>query len=50
MDYAHECKYVRCDDKTCRALKDPGDSIAELKAAVAHWRTHQHLGGCSHGH
>lgn len=56
MDFpnAHEnyveggCRYEACDDPACRALKEPGTE-AELRAALAHWRTHRVDGGCAHG-
>lgn len=39
--------HVHCDER-CRALVDP-QSLPEALAAVAHWRSHSYLSGCSHG-
>lgn len=40
--------HVRCDIN-CRALLVPV-TPDELAAAVDHWRSHENMGGCSHGH
>jgi len=48
-DEMPECEvHVDCDQR-CKALTDP-QTIDELKAALEHWRSHQYLCGCSHGH
>lgn len=39
--------HVRCDE-SCGALNAP-TTRADLFKALAHWRDHQFLGGCSHG-
>lgn len=42
------CKiHVSCDDN-CGALTNP-QTVEELRAALVHWRDHDHLSGCSHG-
>lgn len=41
--------FVKCDD-LCLALDDPPwDDTNELVMALAHWRRHGRLLGCSHG-
>ena len=47
--YGHDCPYVACDDLSCRALREPPDDVAALRAAYEHWRMHSLLCGCSHG-
>lgn len=43
-----ECEvHVRCDTN-CAALLAPV-TVDELIAAVEHWRSHDNMGGCSHG-
>ena len=44
-----ECDvHVDCDER-CKALTNP-QTVEELRAALEHWRVHQHLCGCSHGY
>lgn len=40
--------HVECDER-CGALEDP-QTLDEYKVALDHWRYHEVLGGCSHGH
>lgn len=42
------CVYVPCDSVACRAKQQP-QTLEEYGAALDHWRSHQYLGGCSHG-
>lgn len=54
-----DCPYVECDDKNCRALKDPRaflvmpddyeTYIERLCYALEHWKSHSNSHGCSHG-
>jgi hypothetical protein len=46
-----ECDvHVRCD-RNCKALLDPDPTnVPEVSQALTHWRYHQSMGGCSHGH
>lgn len=39
---------VRCDDRSCRAPKNPR-TAEDYELAYIHWRTHHIDGGCSHG-
>lgn len=41
--------HVRCD-LGCRALREPGRDVQELRRALEHWRDHACDYGCSHGH
>jgi hypothetical protein len=41
--------HVDCDETDCTALREPGDSVEELKKALEHWQEHGYLCGCSHG-
>ena len=41
--------YVDCDDPACRALREPGDDINEVKRALEHWKSHELAFGCAHG-
>lgn len=36
-------------DQWCGALKDP-ETLDEYRVALDHWRSHELLGGCAHGH
>lgn len=42
-----ETPYVPCDEP-CFALAKPV-TLEECKAALAHWKNHSYLSGCSHG-
>lgn len=44
----YDCPYEDCDDEGCRARRVPRN-ILELTETLTHWRTHNWLGGCSHG-
>lgn len=49
LHWAHpECLYEDCDDEGCRARRVPRNT-QELNETLTHWRTHNWLGGCSHG-
>jgi len=53
MEYEdHEAReragLVACDDAACTAVVNPV-TIEELQVALAHWRGHRYLYGCSHG-
>lgn len=39
--------HVECDNN-CLALNEPA-TIEEYKAALAHWKDHESMHGCSHG-
>jgi hypothetical protein len=48
-EWATECpQHVSCDIG-CKALNEPY-AAEEWKAAAQHWRSHEHIAGCSHGH
>lgn len=48
--YLHELApdcVVDCD-ANCKALLDP-NTPGQVRAAFEHWRSHENIGGCSHG-
>lgn len=46
-DCRHDAGLVGCDEKGCTAKEKP-ETFEEVKVALAHWRGHRYLHGCSH--